>query len=335
VEWTGADLHGRVGEHIVECTVNRLASAVTNGDNLDVFIDGDGREVTSQCFHVPFTILDTNECTLPSNHPMLHVCPAPSLCVNTIGSYECLCPRLTNDFTSMSNTADKTFWKEIDSQVQDRSPWELSFAQPSKSSCPSSVSTHECCSQNAHLADGQKCRQRFHCPTDPCTTTSDCSSDAQCVRADSPTEIPNYTCQCPEGLMGNGHACQRGDRKPIPKVMFDGVTPTELTLKHNFYCGCTKPIVDACSGFPPCKGTNILDDPQTSFRFDSITNAPISSFTSQTRSLHRRRWQQTHVCLQIWLCLARQVWVCRCPSSHAQVAARSPWRSNLALETRR
>jgi hypothetical protein len=57
--------------------------------------------------------------------------------------------------------------------------------------------------------------------------------------------------------MGNGHACRPGiDAKPEPKVMFDGVTPTDETLKHNYYCGCTTPVIDACAGFPPCKGHN-------------------------------------------------------------------------------
>jgi len=37
-------------------------------------------------------------------------------------------------------------------------------------------------------------------------------------------------------------------------LMFDGVTPTALTVKNNYYCGCTKPKIDACSGFPPCQG---------------------------------------------------------------------------------
>ena len=36
--------------------------------------------------------------------------------------------------------------------------------------------------------------------------------------------------------------------------MFDGVTPTEETVKNDYYCDCTKPVLDACSGFPPCKG---------------------------------------------------------------------------------
>ena len=55
--------------------------------------------------------------------------------------------------------------------------------------------------------------------------------------------------------MGNGHKCRKGiDKDPMPKVMFDGVTPTDETRREGLYCGCTKPIVDPCAGFPKCQG---------------------------------------------------------------------------------
>ena len=55
--------------------------------------------------------------------------------------------------------------------------------------------------------------------------------------------------------MGNGHKCRTGiDPKPKPMVMFDGVTPTFETTQHGLYCGCSKPIIDPCSGFPKCEG---------------------------------------------------------------------------------
>ncbi|KAL3922600.1 MAG: hypothetical protein SGILL_002120 [Bacillariaceae sp.] len=174
------------------------------------------------------------------------------------GSYECLCPRLgeagASATASLPSTADEAFWKEINGE--NRSPWELSFASPSKSSCHSTASTHGCCLAK-YTTEGIKCRQNFHCPVDPCKHKDayDCAPNAQCVRAESPLEFPDHKCQCPDGLMGNGKACRPGkDPKPEPKVMFDGITPTELTVKNNYYCGCTKPMVDACSGFPPCKG---------------------------------------------------------------------------------
>jgi len=263
VEWTGAELHGRVGEHIIETTVTRLTGSNSSiPKSGDVRVDEFGREVTSRCFFVPFTILDTDECSLPPNHPMRHVCPPSSICINTDGSYDCSCPRLLE-----SNDGD------------DRNPWEISFSSSVKTSCPSMPSTQGCCTASAHSAEGKRCRKRFRCPIDPCNDPTevgdekkihDCAPSATCIRAESPNSIDHdskkqessssssvqlYTCQCPGGLMGNGKTCRPGiDAPPQPKVMFDGFTPTALTVKNNFYCGCTKPKVDACSGFPPCLG---------------------------------------------------------------------------------
>jgi len=247
VEWTGAELHGRVGEHIIETTVTRLTGSNSSIPKTgDVRVDEFGREVTSRCFHVPFTILDTDECSLPKNHPMRHSCSSSSICVNTNGSYDCACPRLAGS-------------------TGDRSPWEISFSSPAKTSCPSMHSTEGCCTAPGHSAEGKRCRARFKCPIDPCAKDiHDCTPSATCIRSASPNPIDTdddssppqlYTCQCPEGLMGNGKTCRPGiDAAPQPKVMFDGVTPTASTVKNNFYCGCTKPKVDACSGFPPCQG---------------------------------------------------------------------------------
>lgn len=255
VEWKGADLHGRVGEHIVQCKVTRLASALSPGslEPQAIFTDDGGRDVTTQCFHVPFSILDTNECTLPRGHAMRHACHESSLCVNTIGSYECLCPA-ANKGESPSGTVNESFWQAL--AGQERGPWDLSFQLASRSSCPAKASTHGCCPERVHTPDGEMCHAAFRCPVDPCesNSTNDCSSSASCARKESPLDTPNYECQCPTGLMGNGLKCRKGvDPVPEPKVMFDGVTPTELTVKNNYYCDCTKPVVDACSGFPPCK----------------------------------------------------------------------------------
>jgi Calcium-binding EGF domain len=260
VEWNGADLHGRVGEHMVRCKVTRLADAVSS-DNVpdDVHTDAAGRSVRTQCFHVPFTILDTNECTLPRGHAMRHQCQSPAICVNTIGSYECVCPRLEQSAKIQdyqSTTANDSFWSSINDPA--RSAWEVSFSSASRTSCPSSASTHGCCPHFVHIEDTGRgsCRASFKCPTDPCASDAahECASSATCIRLQSPMDQPNYKCQCPEGLMGNGRVCRRGDAKPTPKVMFDGVTPTEETVRNNMYCDCTRPVVDACSGFPPCQG---------------------------------------------------------------------------------
>ena len=78
---------------------------------------------------------------------------------------------------------------------------------------------------------------------------------ARCVRSDSPLDQPQYQCRCPQGLMGSGRACRKGvDAKPRPMVEYDGVTPTAETVRNGYYCGCTKPVVDPCAGFPKCEG---------------------------------------------------------------------------------
>lgn len=259
VEWHGDDLHGKVGEHTVQCKVTRLAQVVSEEAQVQSYTDDAGRAVVTQCFHVPFTILDTNECTLPPQHPMRHQCHSSAICVNTIGAYECLCPLDDNSQNPAPGTTvkDVGFWDEI--VAQDRNDWEVAYNRTSRTTCPSRPSTYGCCKSRVHSKDGASCRQAFRCPVDPCSSDStahDCAASAECVRTASPVQNPNFRCQCPAGLLGNGHMCRPGiDPAPEPKVMFDGVTPTEETVKQNYYCDCTKPVIDACSGFPTCPGT--------------------------------------------------------------------------------
>ena len=151
--------------------------------------------------------------------------------------------------SSLPTTADSPFWEAL--AKEPRGPWQLSLN--SSASCPSVASTHGCCPAYVHVED-QGCRAAFRCPKDPCSSTHQCASNAQCQRASDPLALPNYSCTCPDGLMGNGRRCKPNDPKPTPKVKFDGVTPTEETRQNDYYCGCTEPIIDVCDGFPPCKG---------------------------------------------------------------------------------
>ena len=41
-----------------------------------------------------------------------------------------------------------------------------------------------------------------------------CASNAQCVRAKSPSVLPNYTCECPEGY--HGPICEFTNKEEAP-----------------------------------------------------------------------------------------------------------------------
>lgn len=307
VEWTGGDLHGQVGEHFVQCKVTRLASALQHRSEPETFVDDDGRDVTSQCFHVPFTILDTNECFLPLGHAMRHRCHESALCVNTIGSYECLCPRM-EQADVVTDAADENFWTDVASQ--NRGPWERSFDAASRSSCPALASTHGCCPERVYTrGDASPCRSNFRCPRDPCSSKNTCAASATCSPKASPLENPDFVCQCAPGLMGNGLKCRPGDLKPAPKVKFDGRTPTEITVQNNYYCDCTIPVVDACDGFPPCTGTR-REARKKHTRCEHTPALMLCFFCfRKAPDLFGWCWEPADMCVQAWLCFARKVWL--------------------------
>ena len=235
VEWGGNEIHRRVGERLVRSSVTRLTS-----------VNGEEQTVT-QCFEVPFTILDVDECTEVGEWG--HACHETSVCVNTDGSYECVCPLLSGGMgavLSNGQVADDKFWMEL--EQQSRTSWEVSYATSSQSSCPDQSSTFQCCDADGHSSEGARCRSNFHCPVDPCLHHK-CASNAQC-RRETPTSHPQYSCICPEGTMGNGMECMKRD-PIVPKVKFDAVTATEETemlLAKGLICGCAKPVIDVCSG---------------------------------------------------------------------------------------
>ena len=217
--------------------------------------NGEEGEQVTQCFEVPFTILDVDECAVESGE-WAHQCREPSVCVNTLGSYECVCPLSDGGMGGSlveGKAATQDFWNVI--KQQSRSAWEVSLASSAESSCPDRASTYQCCDADGHSKDGAICRSSFVCPRDPCAGKNKCDRNASCECNPSPLSHPNYECACPKGTLGNGRECT-GNNEHKPKVKFDGVTPTEETemlLSKGLICGCVVPVVDVCSGFK-CTG---------------------------------------------------------------------------------
>mmetsp|Transcript_1633 Transcript_1633/g.2319 ORF Transcript_1633/g.2319 Transcript_1633/m.2319 type:complete len:950 (+) Transcript_1633:57-2906(+) len=275
VLYEGGRMNSRtIGEHHVKCSVTRLVTALDDAETLhhtssDGTIPSSDLESSStsgmdrdnintstvtQCFTVPFTIKDVDECHLPAGHFMKHKCEYPSLCINTPGSYECVCP---SSLINIETYKDDSFSLFQTLEKEAKSPWDISFNSSSSSSCPGKASTHSCCDTYAHSTEGSSCRAQFRCPLDPCIHSNDCHTSAQCIPAENPLDRPSFHCECPKDLMGNGRKCRKGiDPKPKPMLKYDGITPTDTTLKNNLYCGCTKPVLDVCEGFPKCQGKN-------------------------------------------------------------------------------
>jgi hypothetical protein len=72
----GDSMHATVGSFEVKATISRLTS---NG-------------VATECYSIPYEILDIDECSYPKSHPLSANCASGTKCVNTLGSYECACP---------------------------------------------------------------------------------------------------------------------------------------------------------------------------------------------------------------------------------------------------
>ena len=168
VEWTGSELHRKVGKYGIKTRVTRMDDSFANIDEKN-----DSKGVITECFTIPFIIEDTDECSLPVGHAMRHGCHESSTCVNTDGSYECRC--------------------------DGEGLWGRSLKD---SSCALSPSTADCCTEGD--AD---CRSGFVCPVDPCGVNSgnDCNTGkgATCrssVFGDG--SGVEYSCVCPEGLLG-------------------------------------------------------------------------------------------------------------------------------------
>jgi hypothetical protein len=122
--------------------------------------------LTDSCYDIIITIHDTNECTHTGARDWMHTCDPSSICENTEGGYNCVCP--PNQFAKKGS---------------------------GKGKCDGNADSASCC--GAVTYDGaphgdHACREDFKCHADSCAF-NDCSPDATCT----PGAVPNtFTCEC-------------------------------------------------------------------------------------------------------------------------------------------
>lgn len=146
-----------------------------------------------ECYTIDYIVEDVNECETGD-----HKCHSSSHCVNTIGSYECECPI-------------GYFGIEGSGSV-------ISQKSPKYGLCGGEKYTAKCCQSNCGLDKVclEKCKSDFRCTNDPCINNK-CHPLAKCNPRNG---THTYTCQCPEGYVGDGVQCE----KFIPRNYCDGPT---------------------------------------------------------------------------------------------------------------
>lgn len=192
IEYDGKALSGKIGNYLVTAFVQRSV---------------DDTEV-SECHTIDYLVEDVNECELNTHH-----CGESTLCVNTIGSYECACP---DGYNGVEGSGGSGSWEysglcggnkdtsECCPLLCARGKYFL-VHKPTKSLDIHLMEWGDCLSvaENAGTLCLEKCKANFQCSSDPCTNNR-CHSKANCV-ADSATHT--YECVCWEGYVGDGFSC--------------------------------------------------------------------------------------------------------------------------------
>ena len=163
--YRGGDIRGVVGRHEVKVNVTTE---------------------TVECVRIIFDVDDIDECTTGS--PAQHKCHGSSVCVNTMGSYECKCP--DGAWAAMGNVC----WGHSD--------------------------TAECCERQCEdECDGEcikKCKGSFRCTDDPCDG-AECPANSRCEPSDEPHPAMwggsrdllkgGFTCVCDAGFFFKEGRC--------------------------------------------------------------------------------------------------------------------------------
>lgn len=190
ITWLGAAVHAEVGEY-------EIVANVTFADR------------STRCYTTLIEVTDTDECSPLVPADWRHACDASARCVNTVGSYACVCD-------------------------------EGSFApRDAPHGCAGRRNSTECCPRSHKKIN--ECVAGFTCEGDLCDDK--CVEAASCAR--SVAEVTpgrfeaSYACSCPEEFIGSGERCL--DDAPS-SVFVDGRgRPT-----RGLPCGCQVGVLDPC-----------------------------------------------------------------------------------------
>lgn len=218
VTWAGDVVHGKVGSHLVQAQITRLAAAP----------EGETTEEQS-CFEFVFEVSDVDECAQPTGHEWAHHCHPTTRCVNTNGSYACAC------------AAPSHAEPDIDPRFH------CAGAADTSECCAASVVSHPGKSPAEQRAAQDACKAQFSCYVDECPSTCDVPT-ASCTPTFS---AARSICTCPAGMVGSGRKC--GPHEAQPPVLVDRDSGTRANASQ--VCGCQVPMVDHCSGHT-CPGAH-------------------------------------------------------------------------------
>ena len=141
-------------------------------------------------------------------------------------------------------------------------------------SCGGLANTSVCCRGLANAAERRECIAAFRCEVDQCGSI--CAPNAVgCERKIEDRDFGRreavYSCSCPWGFVGTGHACANGKIRPDS-------SGSPIT-RESILCGCHRVTIDrclhvVCGGSARCveEGDNVRCNCNDGFKLDHLGN---------------------------------------------------------------
>ncbi len=125
-------------------------------------------------------VTDIDECEQKLDH-----CSENADCINTIGSYECIC---------------KSGFEGDGYKCHDVDECKLgTHTCSAKANCTNTIGSYKCTCIDGYEGDGETCTDIDEC----LRNTHKCSEHATCINLEG-----GYDCECDKGYVGNGYRCE-------------------------------------------------------------------------------------------------------------------------------